>query len=140
MIADNFLITAHLLSAIIVFIAAIIDQRTKKIPNWLNLLLFVVTVLCSLAIGVSLWNYTATLFMSFLLALPKTKYFNVGGGDLKLVLALTPLVGWVIVINAFCVSAIYLGIVYFLKKNQEIPLGAALFLAYCISISYGSLL
>jgi prepilin peptidase CpaA len=133
-------------TTVILFLAVWIDMKWKLIPNEIPILLVIIGALYYLThLSFETWYYALiTICLFFFLFLPKSRLFPVGGGDLKLVTALTLLFGFTIVINAFCISAIYLGgasVLALLKgqKRKKVALAPAIFIAFLISALYGSL-
>lgn len=76
----------------LLFSAMVFDWRARRIPNWLNLGVF---VLCASVLGLGdaiYWREVLTLFALCALLLGGLFYRGLlGGGDVKLVLALVPI-------------------------------------------------
>lgn len=134
-------------TTVILLLAVLIDLKWKIIPNEIPFLLVIINGLYYLThFSFNTWYYALiTICLFFFLFLPKSRLFPVGGGDLKLVTALTLSLGFTIVINAFCISAIYLGgasLIALLngQKRKKVALAPAIFIAFLITILYGSLI
>jgi Flp pilus assembly protein protease CpaA len=133
-------------TTVILLLASWIDIKWKLIPNEIPILLTIINGLYYIThLSIDTWYYVfITIGLFLFLFLPKSRLFPVGGGDLKVVTALTLSLGFTIIINAFCVCAIYLGGVSVIallhkQKRQKVALAPAIFIAFLITILYGSL-
>lgn len=114
---------------------AVIDQLSKRIPNRLNLVLLVLNIMFYIVHP----NIINIIQASFLFALLFVRERFIGGGDLKMVVALCVGLGYTVVINSFAFCSIYLMLAYLLKqKNKEIPLGIPIFLATVYTLYIGN--
>ncbi|HDM92259.1 MAG TPA: hypothetical protein ENG69_02555 [Candidatus Korarchaeota archaeon] len=74
------------------WLAAAVDARTGKVPNCLNAALLAINMVVSLLSGARVGSVLLVTSLSALPALLIHR-LGVGGGDLKLIIALTPIMG-----------------------------------------------
>jgi prepilin peptidase CpaA len=88
--------------------AAVIDIRTRRVPNWLTLLVALVGILLATTgvSGVSVGASLAGIAVGFLLMLPGHAFGGLGAGDVKLLAAVGALLGPWPIARAFLYTAI----------------------------------
>jgi prepilin peptidase CpaA len=94
----------NILLGIMLGAAVASDMRTRKIPNNLVIAVFVVAMIASLLISgfASAWTALASVLTAVAFVLPMYLLRAIGGGDFKLMIAISPLLSWegVIVVTA----------------------------------------
>lgn len=114
----------HFIVMFFILIGVIYDFKTRRIPNLLNLLILVICLVLSAVLGVSssFLLFTLGVFTSFGLGTISFALRILGGGDIKLLLALSPLFGWQENIELYFYSFLWgagLGLVNSLLKNES---------------------
>ncbi len=114
---------------ILLVLVAIVDLRYRKIPNQLNLLLLLFSVL-NLIIGkVSLFNHLTGLLLMIALFVFSVLFTHgeTGGGDFKLLLALGLFLGYSTIYKVVIIATIFGILVSYIKKilseDSTIPYG-----------------
>lgn len=80
----------HLITAVVGF-ACLFDLATKKVPNWLNAVLFSTALLLSLSVYATPFpNILLSLLVATLIGFSLFAFRAVGAGDAKLLMAISP--------------------------------------------------
>jgi prepilin peptidase CpaA len=109
-------------------IAAVIDWRSRRIPNWLNLLLLAAGLVQSWQAGgsVSLSMSLLGAVVGFFLLLPAFALGAMGGGDVKLLTAIGAWTGPVGVVGVLVIATVIGGVVAVAQAAQSGKLAALL--------------
>lgn len=93
-------------ASVVLVVAAVIDGRSLRVPNWLTYSFAGLGLACSFGVSpVSPTNALLGLGLGLLLLLPLYAVGGMGAGDVKLLAGLGAWVGPALVLNAFVVSA-----------------------------------
>ncbi len=93
---------------VMIFIAAMVDLRERRIPNWLNLLILLSGLINAIvwASPVSIGYALAGVFVGFALLFVQFALGAVGGGDVKMLAAVGAWVGPLATLEVFIAAAI----------------------------------
>ena len=87
-------LAADIVLIAVVAVAAVLDLKTRRIPNWLTMSAFGIALLLRIPLGGSaLLDGLAAAGIAFLLCLPVFALGGLGGGDLKLLTAVGAFLG-----------------------------------------------
>jgi len=93
-VSEQFL--KNILLGIMLGVAVASDMRTRKIPNKLVISFFVIATVASILISgfASTWTAIASVLTAVAFVLPMYLLRAIGGGDFKLMIAVSPLLSW----------------------------------------------
>jgi prepilin peptidase CpaA len=113
---------------VLVALAAVIDWRSRRIPNWLNLLLLVIGLCQSLQAGGTIGLSSALLgtVLGFGLLLPAFALGAMGGGDVKLLTAIGAWTGPIGVVVVLLLATLVGGAIAVTQAAQSGKLAALL--------------
>ena len=86
----------NILLGIMLGVAVASDMRTRKIPNMLVISFFVIAAISSILISgiASTWTNIGSVLTAVAFVLPMYLLRAIGGGDFKLMIAVSPLLSW----------------------------------------------